>query len=608
MSRRRPGRLLIASGLLLAVCAAPLAFSHELYDNFTLPKQAALLVAAAAALLGCALERRFLPRHRLLRIAFALWLASLLVSWLFGLDRLGSVLGYYQYRQGLLTQVSYAVLFAASLQAAGWLPFRVLAWPGIASLAIVATYAGIQTSGHDWFGWWTDASSRAISTIGNANELAAYAVIGLAFSAAASARCRRWGFAVEAGVAGGSGFIVLSTQSRSGLLALAIVVCTFALSARLARWPRRLVVMHTATLAAAILGGLFIAAAVGRDSSSTAGRVETGISHSDPAGSTRVQLWRGTLATFEASPLIGFGPDALYKAFPVHRPADLHGAFDSYDLVVQSSHNWLLDTAANGGVFGLAALGSVLAISLVVGARRAPAAGGPAATRSADPFIWSAMAGYLALTLVNPISLAPQAIFFVLLGRAAGANERAESEAFASRFSPAVRFALAAPLALALATVAILLPVADISAQSAWEKYAHGQFVAAAHDAESAAELMPLEQTYTRRAASSWLAEGATGNQDALRRAELSFERIDRDFGMTSLDATALATARIGLREPPNAVNQAVDRVRELNPHGVFVGWYTSLLRRAASSGGVLRYSSKDDWVRVDANGDVALP
>jgi hypothetical protein len=96
MSRRRPGRLLIASGLLLAVFAAPLAFSPELYDNFTLPKQAALLVAAAAALLGCALERRFLPRHRLLRIAFTLWLTSLLVSWLFGLDRLGSVLGYYQ--------------------------------------------------------------------------------------------------------------------------------------------------------------------------------------------------------------------------------------------------------------------------------------------------------------------------------------------------------------------------------------------------------------------------------------------------------------------------------------------------------------------------------
>ena len=603
--RRRPGRALVASGLFLAVVAAPLAFSPELYDNFTLPKQACLLFAAGAVLLGCAIERRFLPEHRVLRIAFLAWLATVGLSWALGIDPLGSVLGYYQYRQGLLTQISYAVLFAGAMQAAPWLPVRAVLAAGIAGLLGAAAYAGIQVSGNDPFSWWIDTSARAISTVGNANELAAYAVIALAFAGAGFGLRDRLGVGVQAIVAAAAGFVVFASESRSGLLALAIVVLAFPLAGLAVRWRRKHILLRTSVLSAGLLAGFLCAAAVG-NASSAAGRVRTGLEQSDPTGSTRMQLWRGTLATIEASPLWGFGPDGLYKAFPRHRPADLEGAFEDYDLIAQSSHNLALDTAANTGLAGLAALAALVGAALIVSARGARRA--PPERPGIEPYVWSAVAGYLALTLVNPLSLAPHAIFFILIGLLAG-RYLPEPGATRAPLAPSpVRIALAAPAALALVAIAVLLPLADRAGQQAWSDYATGNFESAARHAADARRLMPIEQAYTRREGTSWLAAGATGSRADLLRAESTFERIDRRFGMTSSDAIALATAQIGLHKPTETINRTIDRILELNPYGVSLDWYTARLRRAALGGAVLRYQPKDRWVMVDTNGEVALP
>ncbi len=591
----------------MALAVTPVVFDAGLYDNFTLPKQASLLAAAALVLVGLAIEGPVLPRQQVVRFALLAWVATLGVSWAAGIDPFGSILGYYQYRQGLLTQVAYVVLFAGSLQAARWLPVRALSVASGIGIAGTALYTVVQATGNDPFTWWIDTHARAFGTIGNANELAAYAVISLALVGAAVKHETRWGLAVAGTIAAASGYMVLAGESRSGLVALVIVVVALPIAGRACRWPIRAVFMQTLPLVAGLGVGFGLSALTGA-ASGTVGRVEAGVARADPSGSTRIQLWRGTVATIEASPLIGFGPDGLYRAFPMHRPSDLSGAFKDYDLVAQSSHNVVLDTAANEGLVGLASLGVLVGASLALSIRHGRRSRSPV-----EPYAWAAITGYTALTLVNPVSLAPQALFVVVLGMLAG---RAENQAgilmtdAAKRewMPPWVRGLAATCGALGLISIAVLLPIADSHAGAAWGAYARGDFGYAAGEARQAFKLMPVEPAYARREGASWLAAGITSGRPSLLEAEHTFTRMDNRFGLTSSDAIALATAKIGLRRPAAEIIPVIDEVLRANPYGVFLDRYTRRLRMAAVYGAVLRYQPKDRWVFVDTGGEVLAP
>lgn len=600
-ARRYPGRALIIGGLLTAVTATPVIFDSALYDDFTLLKQSSLLVAASLIIAGLAIEGRALPQNKIVRAALGAWALCLTLSFIFGIDPLGSVLGMYQYRQGLLTQSAYVVLFLGARNAAAWMPLRAILMGGAAALGGVFAYTLIQATGNDPLDWWVDTSVRAIGTIGNANELAAYAILALAFCAAGHRLSWRWPTAVTMAVASAASFVLFESESRSGLVALGIALTTFPVAALISGASRRAAAVDTGALVAGCLLGLCLSFAPG-GAGGTATRVQAGLQQPETGNSTRMQLWRGTLSTIAASPLTGFGPDGLYLAFPQHRPADLHGAFDDYDLTAQSSHNWLLDTAANTGIPGLVALltlvGSVAIVSLRHERRTAD---------STVAYLWSAMAGYAALTLVNPLSLAAHATFFVLLGILAG---RAEVGAVAAESRVAVRrisrLALASPLCAGLLGCAVLLPLADQSANTAWAAFASGDFERAAHASHRAAQLMPIERVYVRREASSWLAAGIHGEAGSLGNAGRAFERMDRWFGLSSSDAISLATVQLGLGEPPASIIPTVERAASLSPHSLATRNYVPRLRQAVVIGGTLHYSARDRWVFVTVNNEVA--
>ena len=180
-AHRAPGNALVLVGVLVAVVVTPAVFAPGLYDDFTLAKQASLLAATALILAGLAWDGEFLPRHAAVRRLLLAWIALLTVSFIAGIDSRGSILGYYQYRQGLLTQVAYVALFVGSSKLTREIGWRWLGPAGIAGLASVTAYTAVQAVGQDPVNWWVDTSARAIGTIGNANELAAYAVIATAF-------------------------------------------------------------------------------------------------------------------------------------------------------------------------------------------------------------------------------------------------------------------------------------------------------------------------------------------------------------------------------------------------------------------------------------------
>ncbi len=594
--RGSPGRALLALGMLITLALTPAVFAPGLYDDFTLPKQASLLVATALVLSGLAWDGEFLPRQPAIRALLLAWTGLLVLSFLTGIDRRGSILGYYQYRQGLLTQVAYISLFLGASKLTreeGW------QWLGIGGsfgLAAVTLYTVIQAIGQDPVNWWTDTSARAIGTIGNANELAAYAVIALALCGFGARYSARTAGLCAAAIATCSGFVVVESESRSGLLALATVFVAFPLASTIIRQPRQTWGRRWLILGGGIALGAAISALAG-GAAGTASRVQGGFAQQETSGSTRMELWKGTISTIAAAPLLGFGPDGLYLAFPQNRPADLTGAFLDYDMIAQSSHNAALDVAANQGLPALAALVALLglvAFRTVRLERREPA--------PELPYVCAVMVGYVALVLVNPVSLAPHALFFVLAGALEGRTERQLPAPHRSRIPSPARLVLVSPAVLALAVIAVLMPLADLSANRAWSRASNGDFAAAARDYEMANDLLPFERTYAAAVARSWLAAGVEGGAPSLQTAVTSYESFDADFGFASSEAIGMATARIGLREG-TGLAALIDRGSALNPHGVSMTRYSAVLRLAAENGGFLRYSQRDHWVFVVPGG-----
>lgn len=592
-ARRAPGNALVLAGLLVAAVVTPAVFAPGLYDDFTLVKQASLLVATALILAGLAWDGEFLPRSPIVRRLLVAWTVLLSGSFFMGIDSRGSVLGYYQYRQGLLTQVAYVALFVGSSKVTRETGWGWLGPAGIAGLASVTAYTTVQAAGQDPVNWWVDTSARAIGTIGNANELAAYAVIALAFCGFGARYSRRTATVWTVVVAAWASFIVLESESRSGLLALGTAFIAFPLAGavlgeRWRRWARQWLLLLGGLATGAVLSTLAGGAA------GTADRVQAGLVQSQTSGSTRTGLWKGTAPVIAASPLIGFGPDGLHLAFPRHRPADLGGAFSDYNLVAQSSHNAVLDVAANQGIPALIALVSMLGLVAVRSVRceRRPRDPG-------TPFVWAAMTGYVALILVNPVSLAPHALFFILAG---ALNGRAEGRLPSTRkplLPSPLRLALVSPALLGLFAVAALMPLADIRANSAWTHFAEQDFDFAAEDYAAAHRLIPFERVYAAAVAESWLAAGVDGGEGPLRAAAEAYETFDDEFGFSSGEAIGLITARIGLSDAPG-LDALIDRSLSLNPHGVSMISYTATLRTAAATGGTLHYAKRDRWVYVE--------
>jgi len=578
--------------MLLVLGGVPVAFWPALYDDFTLPKQSLLVAGCSVLITGVTWSGRWKIPHRLIVAGLAAWVVIAIASAMTGLDRRGSVLGYYQYRQGVVTQLAYVGVFAGGFALASSGRSWVMAGAG-AGLAGVLAYTLVQAFGLDPIDWWIDTSDRAIGTIGNANELAAFGVIAMGVVAFLPAR---WAPAGAGAAWGAALFFAMEAESRSGLAAVALFLALLAPAEWLAGRSGRRLVRYAAPAAAGLAVAASVSLAAG-GMAGTAGRVGGESTAQETAGSTRIALWTGTLSVIGARPLLGSGPDGLHLAFPRDRPADLPGAYESYDLVAQSSHNIVLDSAANLGAGGLAAVAALVVGSALVSVR---AVRGGAGHAGPDwPVAWAAMGAYGALMLVNPVSLAAHTLFMAMLGTAAG-------EALGEHAAPARASwrpgALAGVCAAAAVGFAGLLLAADMRAQAGWDAFATGDFVKAAAEYRAAGALAPTERAYASRetvalvAATSIDPGRAPGTEAKLRE-------FDRQFGFNSGSAFDLAAVLIAQGRPASEVDAVVDSALALNPHGVFAAQYAERLRVAAREGGILRFDAKDRWTAVEVRG-----
>ncbi len=486
-------------GWLLVAVLVPLAINLWARQPFE-PTKAALLrtltwLMAGLWLTDCLLTRRSpwreLRRNPLLWPVLAM-AAAQGMSTILAADRGLSLWGSYERAQGLLTQLSYLLLFlvvSARLRTPDQARRLLTA---MAMTAVPLLGLGLAQA----LGWQpvdlvSDARSPVFATLGRSNFTGAYLALLLPLTMAlAWTAPTKWQRLSGLGLAVGELVVMALTLARGAWLAAGVAAGLFCL---LRFWPR----LRQGWRWAAILGGLLML--IG----GLTGALWLG--HEGGSEAARLTIWRATLELISRRPLSGYGPDGLGLVFPRVYPPQLV-YYQGRGLVVDRAHNLLLDWTAAAGILGLSAGLALLATFFAVGWR--------AVQRATDPQqrTWliaglAAVAGNAAGNLVSFDVTATATAMALLMAVVAGLASPQKQEAGGRKQEAGDKRWAAAGLLLAGVGWAVLQfnvrPLAaDVAAQIAARRSESGNWPGATTALERAVHLWPAEPVHHQ--ALSW--------------------------------------------------------------------------------------------------------
>jgi tetratricopeptide (TPR) repeat protein len=353
---------LLEMGWLLTAILVPLAVNLWARQPFE-PAKAALLRSLAWVMAGLWLADglpagrspwRELRHNRLLGPVLAVVIVQVLATAL-AVDPRLSLYGSYERAQGLLTQVSYPLLFlvvAARLRTLD--QARRLVTAMVVTAVPLIGLGLVQAAGWDPIGLLTDARSPVYTTLGRSNFTGAYLAMLLPLTLALAWTAHpRWQRLAGLGLAAAELVVIALALARGAWLAAGVALATLGL---LWTWRR---LSHWWRIAAAGGGMVALAGVVG------------GVSWlGGQGGSTaaRLDIWRATLGLIGRRPLLGYGPDSLGLVFPGVYPPQLV-YYQGRGILVDRAHNLFLDWAVTGGVFGLLAGLALLVTFFILGWR-----------------------------------------------------------------------------------------------------------------------------------------------------------------------------------------------------------------------------------------------
>ena len=417
-----------AAALLTGAIALPLVMNPSAGDVFALPK-AMLIAVLTVVLVGClaVLRWRHCPAACLRSPAVVdvvvVYLTLTVAATIRSPDPLHSVIGEPLQLQGTLASLCYVVgLLAAGRVLVTEFRIRRLMGAVAAAVSVVVAYGVAQQANLDPI-WDVLNRGRIFSTLGQANNLAAYLVIalplvlGLAFTA--RTRPPRIVFIVL----GGAIVATLGlTLSRGGYLGAAATLATFAiltlrrpaLTLRRPTVTRRRIGAFGMVAAVVVLLGLTppVADSAGRilDRARQVADGETG------SGALHLDLWAVGVRMTVDHPLLGVGPEMYPAAFSQYRDAVLPA--ERAAIVArfrpESPHSVPIAIAAGAGVPALAAYLTVIGLALVAGLRRWRRAA--PRDRILVAGLIAAVIGHLVTDLFMTAEVSTSWLFWVLLG------------------------------------------------------------------------------------------------------------------------------------------------------------------------------------------------
>lgn len=551
MSTRRHALVVDGWVILATVGFSAVALWRPAADPFSLPKTTAV-VFAAVALVSLAAYRVVvvgtarLPRSPAAWAALA-FLVGLSAATLASDTTMLSVVGVYKRYTGLLSYVSYVVLFLGVLRAFVAGNVHLLARAFLVAGAIVTVYGTLQALGADPFMWENLYGDDVFATLGNPNFAGAYAGIVAPFGL--------WALFDERGVlwrALGALTLIASavTALKSGSLqgpttvsiALFVMLLVLGLS-RGGTWAR---VVPRAGAAVAVVGFALV-------SSGLTGAGPLSRLQADETLQLRRYYWGAAAAMFADKPVIGVGLDRYAGFYRRYRSQEA-ATETVFTVSADNPHNVPLKMFADGGiVLGLAYLSFLGATAFVL--LRGLITRGPALpVLGAFAAAWVA---YQAQALVSIDVAALGAAHWLIAGGVVVAAGQPEPLVLRLPWAgpprgrrkravvPAARtraaYAVAALIAGAGAWFSTLQLRADMAFGESRAQAAAKEPAAAASSLEKAIRIASWEPTYWFQRGA--LALGNGGTQEALRMFNEALEREPR--GLEQLVSGARAAAQM---------------------------------------------------------------
>jgi O-antigen ligase len=356
----------VLSCVRIALALAILLFVPGLREGFE-PAKAAALRACGLSLLAAALVAGDWRRRAgvvALDVAVGLWLAIEIASTAFSAAPIVSLVGEPLQREGLLTSLALAGIYAGLRLTPGRPGLDRLAGWILVPAALASLYALAQAAGWDPIRWLDPATYlkagvglRPFGTLGHPNLMGAVAALcgTFALTRAAGERRHRIGFASAALL---FAVVTLATLSRGawmGFAAGALVGVPLALKA--GSEPRSARQMLLAG-AAFVLGVVVVAIASGWGAR-LALRARELLSPFAGSGSSRLEIWRSAWAAWQARPWLGHGPDTFDLVFPRFQTPNYWRT--EWAGLVLHAHSIYLHTLATRGGFGILAGAGLLA-------------------------------------------------------------------------------------------------------------------------------------------------------------------------------------------------------------------------------------------------------
>jgi O-antigen ligase/Tfp pilus assembly protein PilF len=464
-----------------------------------------------------------LPHYPLL-VPAGLLSTTLLLSTVLGTHPPTSLWGSYTRAQGLLTHLSYVLLFLIvttelrttdqATRLASALAF---------TAAPIALLGVLQATGVDPLGLVTDGRSPIYATLGRSNFVGAYLAMLLPLTIALALGAQPGHERVLLILlAAGEGAIIIGTRAWAASLAAATSLAIFGLLWWLPRLAER---TRMTTVAAAIssviigLGTLAYALL----------RAEGG------SWAARRTIWVAAWELIRERPVLGYGIDALEIVFPRVYPPQLvyyHGR----DVFVDRAHNLLLDWALAAGLAGMAAFLLIVGLFFRVGLRRIATSQPRTKRHILLIACLAAVAGNLAGNLVSFDVAATSTTTWLLMALVSSPAMATERELHARpaivierRETRWLRFLAAGLLVAGAAAAAVQLNMrpllASIAHRTAVRYAALGDVDAATVAAQQAVDCWPWEPAHHWLLGHYALIQGgwASADADTLARAEAAF-------------------------------------------------------------------------------------
>ena len=423
-----PGTAL--AGLLSAVAlVVPLIFTIAWADVFVLPKITALRLALLAGLALLALGKHLVDAapsaraHRIVDVAVISFAALTCIATVVSVDPELSLVGRTEQYQGLVTTLLYVAFFFLAREAlTTQRRLRVFAAATVAGSAVVGVYAVLQQLKLDPI-FHTLDKGRVFATIGQAEWLGAYLVIGLALGAGLLWQVRGPRRLVGLLSLGVILVALLLTLSRGAYLGLAAAATVFAVAMLPGARPSRRWVAALPVLAI-VVGAAFLLAPVRDEARVMASRAASTADLSEGSIADRLDLWQVGVEIAIDHPLLGTGPETYTELFPQYRdrmPVGRQTFWMAYSP--ESPHNVYLAIADGEGLPALAAYLTLVGAVLWQLARECTRAPSRAA-RALLAAVLAAAVGHLVADMFMTADVAGSWLTWLLLGAAVGYAER----------------------------------------------------------------------------------------------------------------------------------------------------------------------------------------